>query len=121
MFPSLTLVDRVDRGELNFKRFVEVLSDRGYITDHDDEALCSFGSTAIEKASQEDFDSLFEHFFPGQLNDIQISCAATDKGGPSGSFCYGLYNSNVISLETMLQILIRLNRQTAKYLEQDEE
>lgn len=113
MNKSLTLIARVRRGELNFERLVEILSTRGYVTEQQDEECCNFISTAMESSNQEDFDALFKLLLPGQLNDILISCAATDKGGQPGGFAYGLYNSNAIDREDMLRILISESRKTA--------
>lgn len=117
MISNLTLIARVRRGELNFERFVEVLSTRGYVTEEDHEEGCSFVSSAMEAARQYDFDVLFALLLPEVLNDISLSCAATDEGGPPGAFAYALFNTNVIDREDVLGILVKENRRTAKWLE----
>lgn len=108
---NLSLIDLVRRGELSFERLVEVLSDRGYVTEHDRDQKCRLGASLIERAQQEQFDALFEFFYPGRLNDVQLSKLATDRGGPvSGAFSYALFNINVVSRERMHGILVELNK-----------
>lgn len=111
----LTLIDRVRRGEINFERFVEILAMRGFITEQSNDERCGFGSTAMEKARQHDFDALFALLLPSVLNNILLSCAATDEGGLSGAFSYALFNSNVIDRKEVLDILIDENRKTAEW------
>lgn len=113
---SLSLIARVRRAELNFERLVQILSTTGYLTEQHDEEGCNFISTAMESSNQEDFDALFGLLLPGRANEILISCAATDKGGPPGGFAYGLYNSNLIDREDMLRILMIENEDTARSL-----
>ena len=112
-----TLIELVRKGELNFERFVEILSTRGYITEETHEDGCSFGSTAMEAARQEDFDALFALLLPGVLSDISLSCAATDEGGLSGGFAYALFNTKVIDREEVLCNLAEENRETTKWIE----
>ena len=114
MFPSYTLIALVRRKELNFERFVEILSTRGYITEETHENGCIFGSTSMECAQQEDFDLLFTQLLPETLNEISLSCAATDEGGSTGSYSYALFNTNVIDREDVLKILVEENRKTNK-------
>ncbi len=113
----LNLIALVRRGELNFERFVEILSTRGYLTEEDREAGCSMVSTVMEAANQEDFDALFALLLPGVLNNISLSCVATDEGGPRGAFAYALHNTNVIEREDVITVLVAENRETAKWLE----
>jgi len=106
-----SLIDLVRRGEVSFERLVEVLSDRGYVTEHDRDQKCRLGATSIERAQQEQFDALFEFFYPGQSNNVQLSRLATDRGGQiSGAFSYALFNTNVVSRERMRCILVELNK-----------
>jgi len=109
-----SLIARVRRGEINFERLVEVLSERGYITDVPAEEGIGFGRASMDQTWQEDFDALFSLLLPGIYNDIKLDCTATDKDGIPGCFTYALFNKNVIDREDMTQILMRLNRATAK-------
>ena len=109
-----SLIARVRRGEINFERLVEVLSGRGYITDDETEEGIGFRRSSMDKVRQEDFDALFNLLMPGIHNDIELDSTATDEGGLPGSFTYALFNKNVIDREGMTQILIRLNRATAR-------
>lgn len=113
--PESSLIAFVRRGNLNFERFVEVLSTRGYITEQDHEAGCSLASSAMEAARQEDFDALFKLLMPGRLNDIQLSCKATDAGGMQGAFSYALFNSNVVDDEEIKQVLVKENEEIARW------
>jgi len=108
--PELTLLALSSRGELNFARLVELLRNPGYILEGGGEAGCSFVSTVLEKASQEDFDRLFKTFFENERNDIEIDCAATDKGGMRGDVSYALFNSSVITRDDMIKLLSAQNR-----------
>lgn len=112
--PSLSLIAFVRRGDLNFERFVEVLSTRGYITEQDHEAGCSMVPLGMEAARQEDFDALFKLLMPGRLNEIELSCRATDAGGLRGAFSYALFNSNVVDDETIKHILTKENEEIAR-------
>lgn len=105
LIPSMNLVTRVRKGELSFERFVEIMRNRGYITEQSHEEGCSFGSSAMEAVHQEEFQVLFSFFFPGEDCDIEIKCAATDDGGTPGAFIYALYNSKAIDREVVLGVL----------------
>jgi hypothetical protein len=108
MSSSNKLKDRIGRGEFNFERFVEILSSRGYITEHEDEV--SFGSSAMEYFQQEEFDTLLQFFFPNRLNNIELKCASTDRGGQKNAYSYALYNENVVSRDEVFKVLEKINR-----------
>jgi hypothetical protein len=115
MISSYTLIALVRRGELNFERFVEILSTRGYITEETNEEGCGFGSSAMEAARQEDFDALFTALLPGVLHNITLSRVATDEGGKPNAFAYALFNTNIIDSDDVLGILVEENRETNKW------
>lgn len=102
---SHSLIARVRRGELNFERFIEILSTRGYITENNHEEGCSFGSSAMEAARQDDLDTLFSALMPGVMNDIALSCASTKLSGPGNVYSYALFNKNIIDREEIHNIL----------------
>ncbi len=108
---EFSLIARVRRREVNFEQLVDVLSTRGYVTDSDGPKGLGFIRSAIDKAHQEDFDALFEVLMPGRLNTIRLMKHGTDKGGAPGSFTTALFNTEVIDLAEMDQVLIAMNRQ----------
>ena len=110
MESDFSLIGRVRRCEVNFEELVEVLSTRGYVTDSDGPQGLGFGRVAIAQARQHDFDALFKLLMPGQLNTIQLMSYGTDKGGEPGCFTTALFNTNVIELQDMKQILMEMNR-----------
>ena len=116
MTPPLNLIARVRRGELDFERLVEILTTRGYITEQDIESNCSFVASAISATRQDDFNTLFAEVFPDLENTVRLSDAATDVGGPKGSYLYALFNANVIDRERVLEILISENRKINNWL-----
>lgn len=103
--PTLTLIQRVLRGELNFERFVEVMRTEGYLIDTATYAGCGFGRVAMDSAKQEDLESLFNFFYPTQLLDIKLSVAATDEGGQRGAFSYALFNSKNLERAEVMALL----------------
>jgi hypothetical protein len=110
IFPrELSLKEGIRAGRFSFEKLVELLGNSGYIT----EAMATEGlalqSTTMEMLSQQDFDELFAFFYPGRLNEIEVFCIATDKGGPRGAFSYALYNRNQISHEQVISILRKEN------------
>jgi len=119
MISPYTLIALVRRGELNFERFVEILSTRGYITEETNEEGCGFGSSAMEAAYQEDFDALFTVLLPGALHNITLSCVATDEGGHPGAFAYALFNTDIIDNKDVLAILVEENHETNKWVERN--
>ena len=107
------LISRVRCGGLNFERFVEVLQTKGYITEEHGEAGCSPSSPVMEAARQEDFNKLFDLFFPGSPNEIKLGCTATNKGfepAMPGNFSYAIFNANVIDRQAVDRILEAENR-----------
>lgn len=107
--PELTLIRRVLRGELNFERLVEILRKDGYLIDEVAPEGCGFGRVAIDSVDQEDFDSLFKFFYPGEVFEIEICKVATDKGGSCGAFSYALFNSRKLDYDEMLDLLYQHN------------
>ncbi len=67
--------------------------------------------SAIDKARQHDFDELFKVLMPGRFNTIRLMTHGTDRGGAPGSFTTALFNTEVIDLAEMDQVLIEMNRQ----------
>jgi hypothetical protein len=112
----MDLVARVRRGDLNFERFVELMQEPGYISENDQENSCGFGSSAMEAVKQEDFNKLFEFFFPERICNISVQCVATDDGGERGAFAYALFNANVVTRERMLKFLRLENKKTSAWI-----
>lgn len=110
LIPSHGIIIRARRGEINLDRLVEILRTTGFITEKDQEAGCSFGSSAMEAVLQDDFEALFSFFFPGEVCDISIDCAATDANGQKGSYAYALFNAKVITRDDVLSILRKQNK-----------
>lgn len=107
-----SLISAVRSGELDFERLVKVLSKAGYLTDIDGNQGLGFASTRIEGARQEDFDALFQFFYPGEGHSIKLRSCATDKGFVhGGAYTYALFNENIVSREEMMTMLMRLNAQ----------
>ena len=109
---SHNLILRTRRGELNIERLVEILRTRGYITERNQEHGCGFCSSAMEAVTQDDMRVVFDFFFPREVFDLDVQCAATAAGGRPGSYAYALYNSNVISREEILELLTQENIET---------
>jgi hypothetical protein len=108
---DFSLIGRVRRGQVNFEQLVEVLSTRGYVTDSDGPEGLGFMRSAIDKAHQDDFDALFKVLMPGQFNTIKLMKHGTDKGGPPGCFTTAMFNTEILDLAEMNQVLIEMNRQ----------
>jgi hypothetical protein len=107
-----SLISAVRRGELDFERLVEVLSKAGHLTDIDGKQGLGFTRTRIEGARQEDFDALFQFFYPCESHSIKLRSCATDKGFlQRGAYTYALFNENIVSREEMMVMLVRLNAQ----------
>jgi hypothetical protein len=119
MFPSCTLIARIRKRELNFERFVEILTTRGYFTEQVHEEGCGFSSVAMEAAKQNDFDSLYQLLMPDapRNHNISLSCIATDEGGLRGGYSYALFNENLISRGNIKNLLIEENRATSRWIE----
>lgn len=111
MSPTNHLTDRIARGEFDFFRFVEILSTKGFITEAQNDPRCPVGSNTMEYLQQDEFDALFSFFLPRQLNDIELACAATNRGSVGHAYSYALFNANAISREEVLDILERENRE----------
>jgi hypothetical protein len=105
---------RVRRGEINLELLVATLRGRGFITELNQEPGCGFAASAMEALDQEDFERLFEFFFPDEICDIEIRCASTDEGGRSGAYAYALFNANVVSRDVMLQLLKKQNQKSPR-------
>ena len=114
---DFSLIDSVRRGELKFERFVEVLSKDGYTTDADGNQGLGFIRTRISAARQEDFDSLWEFFYPGQGHDIRLNTCASDEGfAVSGGYTYALFNETLVSRQEMMDTLKRRNAKQEREL-----
>lgn len=111
---DLTLIGRVRRGELNFERLVDVLSDRGYVTDVEHEEGLSFIRASVNQTIREDFDALFKLLMPGQFNDIKLMTTASSVGTHPGTPTYAVFNANRISYEDMMETLAEMNRAGAQ-------
>lgn len=116
LIPPIDLISRVRRGEINFERLVEILRSRGYITEQRQEEGCGFGSSAMEAAHQDELEALFSFFFPHEVCDIEIQCAATNAGGEPGDFAYALFNSKAITRQEVLAVLQAENEKTYAWL-----
>lgn len=104
------LIVRVRQGVLSFERLVEVLATEGYLTDADGADGLGFSRVCIDATHQEDFDSLWNFFYPDAGHDIQLSSCASDKGfAVSGGFTNALFNETLVSRDEMMQTLERLN------------
>lgn len=106
---TFTLINHVRNGSLNFEELVDKLKTIGYAHEDDLQLIRS----SFNSINQEDFDKLFNFFYPNKVNSIQISSIGTDKGMP-GNFTYAIYNSNIISHEKVLKILEKTNRDLLK-------
>ena len=84
----------------------------GYVTDADGTQGLGFTQTRIDTARQEDFDRLWNLFYPGLGHDILLKPCASDKGfAVSGGYTYALFNETLVSREEMMQTLKRRNAQ----------
>jgi hypothetical protein len=80
------------------------------LTDIDGNQGLGFTRTRIEGARQEDFDALFQFFYPGEGHSIKVRFCATDKGFVQrGAYTYALFNENIVSREEMMAMLVGLN------------
>ncbi|MDP9933644.1 hypothetical protein [Variovorax paradoxus] len=111
---DLSLIGRVRRGELNFERLVEVLSERGHVTDVDHEEGLSFIRSSVNQTHREDFDALFKLLMPGRINDIDLRTTASSEGTHPGTPTYAVFNANVISYDAMMATLADMNRAGAQ-------
>ena len=108
LWPDASLRSLVRRRKLNFEQLAEALSTRGYVIE-DTEPL-RLGSVIIERARQDDFDALFAVLCPdAPAHDIELSKAATDKGGIRGAFPYAVFNETLIPRDEMMKLLIEFN------------
>lgn len=110
---NLSIKDRIGSCNFNFESFVKVLQSDGYITEDKYPEDASLSSSYMEKLglSQEEFDLLFEFFYPNETNDIVLRCLSTNDGCKAGSnvSTYALYNTNVIIESKVKKILIQEN------------
>ncbi|AZC22489.1 MULTISPECIES: hypothetical protein [Pseudomonas] len=102
---------RVLTGDIDFSALVDALSERGYITEVDFPEGAGLCSSHMEALKQQEFDELFEFFYPRRINDIRLRCIATNEGGacPTGAYAYALINSRRLTDQEGLQILEREN------------
>lgn len=106
-FKECSLIHHVSNGSLNFENLVKELSDKGYLL----ETEVDFGRASFNAAKNEDFNRLFEFFYPKTINNIDFRTIATDKGTTPGTSTYAFYNSNIMPLEEILDILCEFNKQ----------
>lgn len=102
---ELSLVQRVRCGTLNFDRFVELMRTDGYIIDATTHAGGGFTRAAIDSINQEDFESLFNFFYPTEVLDIELSKAATDEGGQCGVFSSAVFNAKNLERQEVMALL----------------
>lgn len=107
-FPAPTLIYHSRNGTLNFEELVEELSSKGYML----ETELSFSRATYNAASHEDFNTLFNFYYPQKINSIQLRTIGTSAGGIQGNNTYAFYNENIISLEDILEILTNFNKQS---------
>jgi len=107
-FPALTLIYHSRNGSLNFEELVEELSSKGYML----ETELNFSRATYNAASHEDFNTLFDFYYPHKINSIKLRTIGTSAGGIPGDNTYAFYNENIISLENILEILTNFNRQS---------
>lgn len=95
----MRIKERIAEGTFDFSAFLDVMANKGYITEYDMPEACSLSSSGMERCSeiQEDFDLLYREIFPDSVHDISFSCIATEEGHNDG-YMYILFNSNVMSL-----------------------
>lgn len=104
------LIARVRRGSLSFERLVETLTTEGYLTDADGLEGLGFNRVCIDATRQEDFDALWDFFYPSEGHSIILEPCASDKGfAVGGSFTNALYNETLVSRDEMMETLKRLN------------
>lgn len=104
------LIVRVRQGVLSFERLVEVLAAEGYLTDADGADGLGFSRVCIDATQQEDFDALWNFFYPGEGHSIVLNSCASDKGfAVGGGFTNALFNESLVSRDEMLKTLERLN------------
>ena len=71
----------------------------------------------MEAVRQEAFEAIFAFFYPDELCDIRVECAATSKGGEAVGYAYALFNSNVVTREEVLNTLRAENEKTYAWLQ----
>ncbi|PKH06693.1 hypothetical protein [Moritella sp. Urea-trap-13] len=106
----MRIKERVLQSRFNFSEFVDILTRDGYVTEYDQPECCSLASSVMEKTSvlQSDFDELFEFFYHGEKNEVNLNCIATNTGFHTrGVYAYALYNDNVISCKEVEKELIK--------------
>lgn len=107
---EFSLSARVQRGELNFERLVELLSAPGYITTLDQHTGVGFTKASLDQVDQDDFDALFKQRMPSRINDVKLLTHATCKGAAPGLYTSVLFNTNVIDYDAMNALLIEINK-----------
>lgn len=110
------MTERFLSGQINFKRLVEILRQTGYITEENQEAECGFHPASMGAVHQDEFEKLFEHYFPGETCDIVINNICTYMGNPSGEYLYALFNEKVVTAAKMQKILKRQSKKTFEWL-----
>mgnify|MGYP003586904644 FL=1 len=75
------------------------------------ETELNFSRATYNAASQQDFNKLFEFFYPNQINNIELRTIGTSAGGISGNNTYAFYNANIISLEDIIETITEVNQQ----------
>jgi hypothetical protein len=104
------LIVRVRQGVLSFERLVETLTTEGYLTDADGADGLGFSRVCIDATHQEDFDALWNFFYPGEGHSIVLESCASDKGfAVGGGFTNALFNEALVSRDEMMETLKRLN------------
>ena len=105
-----TLKERVASSKFNFKDFVEVITNDGFVTEYDQLESCSITTPQMERCTtlQEQFDELFEFFYPETLNEVKLQCISTNAGlGNSTAYAYAIYNETVIAEYNVKKELIK--------------
>ena len=100
-----TLLD----GPALFRDLVRALAEGGIASDAFRHSACDLPAWMISAFTQEDFDALYRHFYPGQGHDIQLLKLAIDVGN-KGAFTYGLFNTNILNLAAAKKWLERVNQ-----------
>lgn len=108
LLPKYTLIFHSRNGTLNFEELVEELSSKGYML----ETELNFLRPTYNAASSEDFNKLFEFYYPHKSNNIELRTIGTSAGGIPGDNTYAFFNANIISHEDIIDILTDFNRQS---------
>ena len=103
--PTITSMRSLIRGGyLSLDALIDALDGVGYITERIYPDGCELTRPGMQAIKKEDFDEVFEFFYPGRLNDIHPVCIASNESS-EGYYSHAVYNASKISHEDVKQIL----------------